>query len=245
MTLVNGAVTAATVTLSGAATTCKGYGQREPRRQAAARPGKTGPGTVVLSGRNSSYTGGTSVDGGIWRSAPRPTGAGNLTLGAGTLQTTGSFALRRHGHLGRSRGRHRRARLQRDADAGRPSDRHGRADVDRPRQPGLEQHGGQRLLGRHHRGGRHALAQADNALSPNSNLVIGDGASVVLDFGSGGSDDSLTSLAAPLPAAVVAAAPALAPAASPPCLSRVHWTLLLAGMRRRCWLMDPPEKISI
>ena len=73
------------------------------------------------------------------------------------------------------------------------------------------------------------LAQADNALSPNSNLVIGDGASVVLDFGGGGSGDALPGLAAPLPAAVVAAAPALAPAGISTVPEPGTLVLLLAG----------------
>ena len=50
------------------------------------------------------------------------------------------------------------------------------------------------------------LADTDNALSPASNLVIGDGASVVLNFGNVGAGFGLGGFGAPLPAV----APALA-----------------------------------
>jgi hypothetical protein len=55
------------------------------------------------------------------------------------------------------------------------------------------------------------LAEADNALSPNSSLVIADGASVILDFGGAGGT-SLPGFAAPTPALAIAVAPTLAPA---------------------------------
>ena len=60
--------------------------------------------------------------------------------------------------------------------------------------------------------------------------MIGDGASVVLDFGGGGSGDALPGLAAPLPAAVVAAASILAPAGISTVPEPGTLTLLLAGV---------------
>ena len=64
---------------------------------------------------------------------------------------------------------------------------------------------------------------ADNALSPTSNLVIGDGASVVLDFGGGSGIGGNSFLGAlPSPAAPSLAAPSLAaPALSPAGISTV------------------------
>ena len=53
---------------------------------------KSGSGTVLLSGDNS-YAGGTSVKGGVLAIAKSASLPGNLTLGAGTLQTTGHYAL--------------------------------------------------------------------------------------------------------------------------------------------------------
>ena len=51
---------------------------------------KSGTGTVVLSGNNN-YTGGTTVSGGMLSISTSASLPGNLTLGAGTLQTTGSY----------------------------------------------------------------------------------------------------------------------------------------------------------
>ena len=74
------------------------------------------------------------------------------------------------------------------------------------------------------------LAQADNALSPNSNLVIGDGASVVLDFGGGGSGTRLPGIGAPLPVPGIGGAVAPAPAGISTVPEPGTWTLLLAGV---------------
>ena len=59
---------------------------------------------------------------------------------------------------------------------------------------------------------------ADNALSPTSNLVIGDGASVILDFGGGAGSDGIVAFTGgaraggPALATAAPAAPALPPA---------------------------------
>ena len=55
------------------------------------------------------------------------------------------------------------------------------------------------------------MADTDNALSPASNLVIGDGASVVLNFGNVGAGFGLGGFGAPLPAVAPALAEPVAP----------------------------------
>ena len=192
---------------------------------------KTSAGTVTLSGSNS-YAGGTSINGGILAiGAAANLGAGNLTLGAGTLQTTGSYAL--------NAGTVALADPTAAIDVSGSNDTvtlaglvtgTGGLTLTGPGNLALSNAAGNDYSGDTTVAAGTLLAQADNALSPNSNLVIGDGAAVVLDFGSGGSDDSLTSLAAPLPAAVVATAPALAPAGISTVPEPGTWTLLLAGI---------------
>ena len=58
------------------------------------------------------------------------------------------------------------------------------------------------------------MADTDNALSPASNLVIGDGASVILNFGGATGNDSIGGFTAGVPqfAAPTLATPALSPA---------------------------------
>ena len=78
------------------------------------------------------------------------------------------------------------------------------------------------------------LATVDNALSPTSDLVLGDGATVILDFGgaSGVGGDSfrgVPSLAAPALAAPALAAPSLAPAGISTVPEPSALLLLLAG----------------
>jgi fibronectin-binding autotransporter adhesin len=181
---------------------------------------KSGTGSVVLEGSNS-YTGDTAVNEGVLSIHEAVNlGAGTLALGGGTLQikTTGSVLLDN-------------AVTVNDAAAG----------VDVPDYNGsVTLHGAISGSGGLTKTGEGALAltsatgtdysgvttvaagtllaQADNALSPYSNLVIADGASVILDFG-GAAGTSLPGFAAPTPAAAMAAivsAPAPAGVAAVP-----------------------------
>ena len=182
---------------------------------------KSGAGTVVLSGNNS-YRGGTSVEGGTLAiSSSSNLGPGNLSLGAATLQTTGAYTL----------------------DAGTVTLTDAAAGIDTPlstddvtlaglitgigslNKSGLGILALANTAGNNYSGDTNVLAgtvmaTADNALSPLSKLVIGDGASVILDFGGGVGNDSLVAFTASAPAL---ATPALAPPASPRCPSRARW----------------------
>ena len=153
---------------------------------------KSGPGTVVLSGNNS-YTGGTSVKGGVLAiSSSSNLGPGNLSLGAGTLQTTGAYTL----------------------DAGTVTLTDPTAGIDTPLSTddvtlgglitgtgGLNKSGPGTLelantAGTNYSGDTTVqagtlMADTANALSPASSLVIGDGASVILNFGGGVGNDSI------------------------------------------------------
>ena len=234
VTLVNGTIT------SGDNSTLCGFASRSAVRsdvtlgdQTDTPLLKTGPGTVVLSATDNSYKGGTSVEGGVLAiGTAAGLGIGNLTLGAGTLQTTGSYAL----------------------DAGTVTLTGTAAAIDVSGfndtltlaglvtgSGGLTLTGPGRLVlantaGNTYNGDTNVttgtlLAEADNALSPNSNLVIGDGASVILDFGAGGSGDALPGFAAPLPAAAASTpVPALAPGGVATVPEPGALALLLAGV---------------
>jgi autotransporter-associated beta strand protein len=199
-----------------------------------------GPGKLVLSGTNT-YSGGTSVAGGVLAiKAANNLGVGNLTLGAGTLQTTGSYAL--------------------DADTITLTAAKAAIDVstksDTLTLAGLVTGNGGLMLtgpgalaltgtaGNSYAGdtsvlGGTLLVQADNALPPNSNLVIGDGASAVLDFGAGGSSDSLptATLAESVPhaAALAPAAPASVPEPSALALLAAATGAGLLAWRKSCF----------
>ena len=88
------------------------------------------------------------------------------------------------------------------------------------------------------------LADTDNALSPASNLVIGDGASVVLNFGNVGAGFGLGGFGAPLPAVAPALAEPVAPA--PAGISTVPepgtLALLVAGGAGGPGSVDPRKK---
>jgi fibronectin-binding autotransporter adhesin len=191
---------------------------------------KTGTGSVVLEGSNT-YTGDTTVNEGVLsiREAMN-LGAGTLALGGGTLQvkTTGSVALDNAVTLNDA------AAAVDVPDYNGSVTLHGAINGS----GGLTKTGAGALTLASTSGNDYSgdttvaagtlLAQADNALSPASNLVIADGASVILDFG-GGSGASLPGFTAPTPVAP-AAVPALAPAGIAAVPEPNTLALLAAGM---------------
>ena len=205
------------------------HGQRQPGRLGSTTLVKSGPGTVVLSGNNS-YAGGTSVEGGVLAiSGSSNLGPGNLTLGAGTLQTTGQYTL----------------------DAGTVTLTDATAGIDTPNSAdvtltglitgggGLNKTGpgtlelagaaGNNYVGDTSVQAGTLIADTDSALSPTSTLVIGDGASVILNFGGGEGTDSMPAFAGvPAFAAPTLATPAFPRRAFRRCPSQVRW--------RCCWL---------
>ena len=190
---------------------------------------KTTGGTVTLSGTNNTYAGGTSIEGGVLAiSAAANLGVGNLTLGAGTLQTTGSYILD--------------GALVTLTDAAAAIDVTGTNDMVTlsalvtgtggltkagPGDLALANAAGNDYSGNTYVVAGKLMAQADNALSPNSNLVIGDGASVILDFGGGAGGTALAEGGTFSPAW---AAPAISPAAISTVPEPGTWTLLLVAV---------------
>ncbi len=131
--------------------------------------------------------------------------SGNNNYGGGTTVSTGVLQMDSSGALptnGNPHGQqHVHCGLQRGAD------RRHRAGQVGQRDSHATQH--QFVQRRHHHQRRNA---GPDALSPASNLVIGDGASVVLNFGNVGDGFGLGGFGAPLPAVASALAEPVAPA---------------------------------
>ena len=183
----------------------------QPRRHAGLS--KTTTGTVFLTAANS-YSGGTTLRAGTLNPSGRAifgASAGTVTIGAATLQTSGAIVLDNAINL---------ADPAATLDTPNPADdmtlngvitgtgglnKTGQGTLDLASAAGNTYSGDTNVLA------GTLSADTDGALSPNSNLVIGDGASVVLNFGNVGAGFGLGGFAPPLPAVT----PALAEPAPP------------------------------
>ena len=192
---------------------------------------KTGSGTLTLANSNNGYSGGTSITAGVLAiNNGGNLGSGSLTLGAGTLQTSGSLTIDTALALSDP------AAAIDVVDSGTTTtlaglvSGSGALNMVGPGTLALANGGGNTYSGNTNVLSGTLLAEADNALSPNSTLMIGDGASVVLDFGGGVSDlDPHTVFATPSLAGPAFVAPGLSPAGISTVPEPGTLALLLAG----------------
>ena len=191
---------------------------------------KVGGGTLALGGANR-YSGGTTISGGVLSiSGSANLGSGNVTIGAATLQTSGNVVLdaARTVNLTDVASSINTPLFSDTATLSGPVTGTGALNKEGAGTLTLAAPSGDTYSGDTNVSAGTLVAAADDALSPASNLVIGDGASVILNFGGAGSSQAPPGLS-PLPATVVAAVPALAPAGISTVPEPGTWALLLAG----------------
>ena len=169
-----------------------------------------------MTGANN-YSGGTTISGGELSIASSGNlGSGNLTIGAGRLQTTGNVVLdaNRTITLTDSASAVEHAQFDGPSHDSGPVTGNGALNKIGAGTLALANPSGDNYTGNTNVLAGTLVATADNALSPASNLVIGDGATVILGFGGGASDDSIGVFAGGVPtlASPAVATPALAPA---------------------------------
>jgi fibronectin-binding autotransporter adhesin len=196
---------------------------------------KMGGGTLTLANSSNGYSGGTSITAGVLAIEKAGNlGAGSLTLGGGTLQTTADLTIDAAVSLTNSAAGIDVHNSGNTATLAGLITGSGGLNLVGPGTLALTNNSGGNLYG----GATNVLsgtllAEADNALSPNSNLVIGDGATVVLDFG-GGSGDAIVTPTIPVPAALAIPAVPMAAGLAPGAVSAVPepsaLVLVIAGV---------------
>ena len=177
---------------------------------------KAGSGSLTLHAANT-YSGGTTISGGTLGLADAGqlgASSGSVTIGAATLQTTGAVALDNTidltdvGSTLSTPTVFDSMTLNGYVTGSGALNKTGAGTVAPADSNGNDYSGDTNVLA------GTLLANSSNALSPNSNLMIGDGASVILNFGDAGVGFNLGG--APALAAPFAAAPALAGPMAPP-----------------------------
>ena len=198
---------------------------------------KIGNGMLTLTGSNT-YSGGTSISSGtlgLVAGSSLGSSAGAVTLGAATLQTTGAVVLDNAINLTDPNSTINTPSYYTDAltltglvSGSGALNKTGLGIL------ALADTAGNTYTGETNVSAGTLMASVNNALSPNSNLLIADGASVILAFGGGGQFDlDQVGGFSPVPAPSLAAPALSPPSVSPAGISTVPepgtLTLLLAG----------------